>query len=136
MIQPDYTIVFDGGSIGNPGRGYGSFALTARADNKPDIHRLNFDGRVTNNEAEYDTLVAALQRLLSDLRSRSQDPAAIAVDVRGDSQLVIFQVTGRWKAREPRMSERRERVLALARQFKQVSFAHHPRAQSVKLLGH
>jgi ribonuclease HI len=136
MTMPDYTIVFDGGSIGNPGHGYGSFAVTAQGQKRPQIHRLSFDGRVTNNEAEYDTLVAALESLLSTARSLDLDPAQVVAEVRGDSQLVIFQVTGRWQAREPRMQQRRERVLALAKQLKHVAFVHQPRAKSVKILGH
>ena len=144
MIKSDYTIVFDGGSLGNPGRGYGSFAVASNgeaansaAQASPwQIKRLNFDGRVTNNEAEYDTLISALETLPETLRAAGKEPGQITVDVRGDSQLVIFQVTRRWKAHEPRMAERRDRVLVLVKQFKHVSFAHQPRAQSVKILGH
>lgn len=138
--KSDYTIVFDGGSIGNPGRGYGSYAVANNAVSAQpagwQIKRLNYPGRVTNNEAEYDTLIAALQTLPETLSAAGQEPLQTTVDVRGDSLLVIYQVTNRWKAHEPRMAERRDKVIALARQFKRVSFTHHPRAQSVKILGH
>lgn len=144
MIKSDYTIVFDGGSLGNPGRGYGSYAVATNGEAATGaaqagawrIKRLNFDGRVTNNEAEYDTLISALQTLPETVRAAEKDPAQVTVEVRGDSLLVIYQVTRRWKAHEPRMAERRDKVLVLAKQFKRVSFAHQPRAQSVKILGH
>lgn len=133
--KADYTIVFDGGCIGNPGRGYGSYAISGR-DGKRAITRLDFAGRATNNEAEYDTLIAALTRLIDMVHAQGTPPASVTVAVRGDSLLIISQVTGRWKAREPRMAERRDRVLALARQFRQVTFAQQPRAATVKVLGH
>jgi ribonuclease HI len=140
MTHGNYAIVFDGGSLGNPGRGYGSFALRsvdgAAQPTGWQIKRLTFPGRVTNNEAEYDTLIAALQSLVESLRVAGRDPAQTSVDVRGDSLLVISQVTRRWKAHEPRMADRRDAVIALANQFQRVSFVHQPRSQSVKILGH
>lgn len=136
MTGADYVIVFDGGSKGNPGRGYGSYAVTAAGSRRKLIERLTFPGIVTNNEAEYDTLIAALAALPESMRSGGRQPGDCTVEVRGDSLLVISQVTGRWKAREPRMQQRRDQVLALARQFKSVSFVHHARAHSVRILGH
>lgn len=132
----DYTIIFDGGSLGNPGRGYGSYALHGAGDTEQSVTRLQFPGIATSNEAEYDTLLAALQDVLQRVHRAGGNAAQTTVDVRGDSLLVISQVMGAWKAREPRMAERRDRVRALARQFKQVTFAQHPRSQSVRALGH
>ena len=59
----DYTIIFDGGSRGNPGEGYGSYELRTRAERQ--IERLTFGDHVTNNEAEYRTLIAALRDVLA-----------------------------------------------------------------------
>ena len=59
-------IIFDGGSKGNPGQGYGSYTLRWPGAQQQ-IVRLRFGDRVTNNEAEYDTLIAALEAV----RSRS-----------------------------------------------------------------
>src|SRR5215510_12788812 len=55
----DYLIVFDGGSRGNPGAGYGSYAVFEGTQPAP-VQRLEFPGSLTNNEAEYHTLLAAL----------------------------------------------------------------------------
>jgi ribonuclease HI len=134
-VKADYLIIFDGGSKGNPGHGYGSYALFAAAG-RSEKASLDFPGRVTNNEAEYDTLIAALDALAVSIRGKGGDPAATTIEVRGDSLLVISQVTGRWKATEPRMQERRDRVRRVAGQFKSVSYAHHPRSESVRVLGH
>ncbi len=54
------VIIFDGGSKGNPGKGYGSYALRWPGQQER-IVKLQFGDDVTNNEAEYDTLIAALE---------------------------------------------------------------------------
>lgn len=124
-------IIFDGGSIGNPGKGYGSYQLTVRG--KPEAPaRLDFGGGYTNNEAEYDTLIAALEAVAT----RAKDPRRVQLDIRGDSQLVIKQITGVWKIKEPRMQERVRRVHALLKQFGGWSATWHDRSNSVEALGH
>lgn len=125
------TLVFDGGSIGNPGRGYGSYQLTVRGKAEPP-RRLELGDKYTNNEAEYDTLAAALEAILR----RAKDPNRVQLDIRGDSQLVINQLNGVWKVKEPRMQARKERVLELLKQFGAWSATWHAREKSVKALGH
>lgn len=124
-------IVFDGGSIGNPGKGYGSYQLTVRDKPEPP-KRLDFGGGYTNNEAEYDTLIAALEAV----RTRAKDPRRVQLDIRGDSQLVIKQITGAWKIKEPRMLERVRRIHALLQEFGGWTATWHGRANSVEALGH
>jgi ribonuclease HI len=125
------TLIFDGGSIGNPGRGYGSYQLTVRG--KPEQpQRLELGEQYTNNEAEYDTLLQALETILR----RAKDPRRVQIDIRGDSQLVINQLNGVWKAKDPRMRERLERVQALLKQLGGWTATWHARAKSVKVLGH
>lgn len=129
------VVVFDGGSRGNPGQGYGSYAL--RWPGQPQqIVQLRFGDRVTNNEAEYDTLIAALEAILQRLQESGADASTARVDVRGDSLLVINQVKGTWEAKEPRLQVRRERVRELLRRFGSWQLTHHDREQSVKTLGH
>lgn len=125
------TLVFDGGSIGNPGRGYGSYRLTVRGKDEPP-QRLQFGDNYTNNEAEYDTLLGALEAILR----RAKDPRRVELEIRGDSQLVINQINGVWKVKEPRMQARKERVLQLLQQLGKWTATWHPRAKSVKALGH
>lgn len=124
-------IVFDGGSIGNPGKGYGSYQLTVRGKAEAP-KRLDFGGGYTNNEAEYDTLIGALEAVIR----RAKDPQRVQLDIRGDSQLVIKQITGAWKIKEPRMQERVRRVHALLQQVGSWTATWHDRANSVEALGH
>lgn len=128
-------IIFDGGSKGNPGIGYGSYAL--RWPGQPQqIVQLQFGDGVTNNEAEYDTLAAALEAILKRLAENKADPSTARVEIRGDSQLVINQVIGEWKCSEERMRRRRDRVRNLLREFGGWQLIYHPRANSVRVLGH
>lgn len=128
-------IIFDGGSKGNPGEGYGSYAMRWPGE-EPFTVRLRFGGGVTNNEAEYDTLISALEAVLKRLHDAGADPAGARLDVRGDSLLVINQVLGEWKVKDERMGKRRDRVRALLRRFGQWRLTHHGREHSVRALGH
>lgn len=125
------VLIFDGGSIGNPGDGYGSYQLTVEGRVEAP-RRLEFGPNYTNNEAEYDTLIAALEQVLL----RSRDPRAVYLDIRGDSQLVIKQITGQWKIKEPRMQQRAAHVHHLLRQVGGWRATWHGRANSVEALGH
>jgi ribonuclease HI len=128
----DYLIVFDGGSRGNPGQGYGSYAVFDGTKPSP-VKRLEFRGQMTNNEAEYHTLIDALEALSQQLGARA---AATTLEVRGDSQLVIQQVLGHWKAKDERMLRLRDLARADLRRFAKWRLVGQPREDSVRVLGH
>jgi ribonuclease HI len=134
--SPDYVLVFDGGSKGNPGLGYGSYEITRVLDGARRLERLDFGDGYTSNEAEYDTLNAALGDLLGRIEQAGRQAREFRLEVRGDSALVINQLQGRWKAREPRMRERRDRCRQLLSHFGAVQLVAQPRAESVRILGH
>lgn len=128
----DYTIVFDGGAIGNPGRGYGSYQVVGPSGLVAQ-RRVEYGDGVTNNQAEYRTLVEALE----DLRDRlGRDAERVVVAVRGDSQLVVNQVTGRWKVKHPELRPLHRQVVELLRGFASSDVAWHRRDVSVRFLGH
>ena len=58
------------------------------------------------------------------------------MEVRGDSQLVLRQLGGEWKAKNARMRRLRDETLALLRAFGEVKLIHQPREESVAVLGH
>ena len=64
---PDIVLIFDGGSHGNPGWGYGSCAIQRVSHGAQRLERLELGDDYTNNEAEYDTLIAALEDLIRRL---------------------------------------------------------------------
>ncbi len=131
-----YLIIFDGGSKGNPGRGYGSYALVRCDTGEQKIRRLELGDNVTNNEAEYRTLIEALRALIGIIRAHGKDPRRYRVEVRGDSQLVVNQLTGAWKARDKRMRVLRDEALSLLQQFGEYRVVHQDRRETVRVLGH
>jgi ribonuclease HI len=128
----DFLIVFDGGSRGNPGAGYGSYAVFDGTQPAL-VQRLEFPGSMTNNEAEYHTLIAALAALAERLGQRAR---GATLEVRGDSQLVIQQVLGHWKAKDERMLDLRDQARAGLRRFGRWRLVAQPREDSVRVLGH
>jgi probable phosphoglycerate mutase len=132
---PDYVVVFDGGSEGNPGFGYGSYAVIAR-DGRQRVRRLDFGDDMTNNEAEYDTLIAALEDISERVEAVGKRPSDFTIEVRGDSNLVLRQVRGEWKAKNERMRHRRDIVRSLLSRFGGYRLVEQPREESVKVLGH
>ena len=127
-----YRIVFDGGALGNPGKGYGSYQITG-PDGVLAHDKLDYPGLVTNNQAEYRTLIAALETLQRHLGTAAP---ATAVAVNGDSQLVVNQVNGTWKVRHPDLQPLHARAVALLRDFGRAEVVWHRRAASVRVLGH
>jgi ribonuclease HI len=128
-------IVFDGGSKGNPGQGYGSYALDWPAYPRQ-VVRLQFGNRVTNNEAEYDTLISALEAVIKRLTETGADPRTAKVEVWGDSQLVINQVNGDWEANKAEMRVRRDKARGLLDRFGAAALRYHGRSNNVEILGH
>ena len=128
----DYLITFDGGALGNPGKGYGSYHVAGR-DGTVTHQRLEFGDAVTNNQAEYRTLIGALE----DLKDRLGEAAGrAAVAIRGDSQLVVQQIGGRWKVKNGELQPLHRRAVELLGQFGRADVAWHGRRNSVRLLGH
>jgi ribonuclease HI len=128
----DYTIVFDGGSLGNPGLGYGSYEIVGPTGTLA-AQRLEFGPNMTNNQAEFRALIAGLEALL---RLTGLDAGSHAVAVRGDSQLVIRGLTGEWKVKHPGLQPLFRQASDLLRRFGSVDLAWHPRRESVRTFGH
>ena len=94
---------FDGASRGNPGEaGAGALLLDEGGASVWKCARPL--GVRTNNEAEY----LALILLLEEVARRG-----IPADIFGDSSLVVNQVTGKWKIKEPRLRDLADRAAAL-----------------------
>ena len=131
-VGADYLITFDGGALGNPGKGYGSYQIAGK-EGEVGRRRLEFGDAVTNNQAEYRTLIGALE----DLRDRVGDETGrLVVAVRGDSQLVVSQVRGDWKVKNEELRPLHRQATELLRGFGRVDVAWHGRGNSVRVLGH
>ena len=132
----DYTIVFDGGSHGNPGLGYGSYALIRNQDGKLRKRRLRFGDQITSNQAEYQALIAALEDLINTIVKAGRSPTDFSVEIKGDSQLVMRQIEGSWKTKSLNLMPLRDKVEELLAQIGSFELTWQPRERSEKLLGH
>ncbi len=135
QVLSPLQIVFDGGSRGNPGQGYGSFVILAPG-RKPHLVQNEYKGLMTNNEAEYETLLEALRYVLQTLEGGKRDPKRYALDIRGDSELLIKQMTGEYRTKQAALRTRGEEAHRLLRRFGEWHLTWHPREESVALLGH
>ena len=113
----------DGGSRGNPGpAGYG--AIVCDEDDNVLIDRNGFIGVATNNVAEYTGLIQGLEAA-AQLGARE-------VRVRMDSKLVVEQMSGNWKVRNPGLKPLATDAQRLAAKFDSVSYEWIPRAQNAR----
>lgn len=125
-MKEDYLIQGDGGSRGNPGpAGAGAVVKDAHGIVVGEVSE--YLGTATNNVAEYTALVRALELLLAKL---GKEAGGKSVLVHMDSKLVIEQMKGAWKVKHPNMKPLATRALALASNFKWVTFSHIPREKN------
>ena len=104
-----YQIYTDGGSRGNPGSAACGFVVIK--DGKQYYQQGKYLGQKTNNEAEYQGLIESLLWL------QKQPSDNLRVDWRLDSKLVVEQVLGNWKIKEPRLKLLRQQVVDLLQQL-------------------
>jgi ribonuclease HI len=110
-------VYFDGACRGNPGpSAVGYVLVTGDGIAAEGGERI---GRATNNRAEYEALIRALEV--------AREFGFDEVVVRGDSQLIVRQVRGEWDTNDPELRERRVRVRELLEGFETWSIEHVPR---------
>lgn len=110
----------DGGARGNPGPAAVGVVI---ADEKGKVQRevSEYIGETTNNIAEYEALIRALEELQKLFGARLGE---LSIEVRMDSELVVRQLSGRYKVKEPALKERFVRVSKLLAHVSQATFSH------------
>jgi len=107
-------VYFDGASRGNPGpAAIGWVIVTSDGIVAEGGKRI---GETTNNRAEYEALVRALEV--------AADYGFDEVEVRGDSELIVRQVQGEYSVTDPGLRECRVRVHELLDSFGEWSLSH------------
>jgi ribonuclease HI len=76
-------------------------------------------GHATNNQAEYKALIIGLEELV--------ELGAIHVDIEMDSQLVVRQVNGQYRAKNEELKPLFSRVVSLLKKFTSYTLEHIPR---------
>lgn len=118
MISEVLTLEFDGGSRGNPGPA-GIGVVVSAADGTPLVTLGRFIGEATNNVAEYTALITAMEE--------AAKLGATRVVIRGDSELVIKQMKGEYRVKNPQLKVLHTRASGLARKFSSARFEHNLR---------
>ncbi len=127
--MPRILIRADGAARGNPGPAASGAVLIDLA--RPDAHDPDCPpvaviarplGTQTNNFAEYTGVILALER--------ARDLGAREVELILDSQLVVEQLSGRWKVRHPQIKPLADRAHQLLAGFDRWSIQHERRASN------
>ncbi|MFA9417555.1 ribonuclease HI [Natrinema sp. HArc-T2] len=110
-------VYFDGGSRGNPGpAAIGWVIVTGDGIVAEDGETI---GTATNNQAEYDALIAGLEA--------ARDYGYDEIHVRGDSELIVKQVRGEYDTNNPELREKRVTVHELLAAFDEWTLEYVPR---------
>jgi ribonuclease HI len=112
------TLEFDGGSRGNPGPA-GIGVVVRAPDGTPLVTLGRFIGRATNNVAEYKALITALQE--------AKKLGARKIIIRGDSELIIKQMRGEYRVKNPDLRELYDEAQHLYHQFDEARIEHNLR---------
>ena len=109
-------IHIDGGARGNPGPA-GAGVLIVDADtNTPLVEAGYFLGRATNNVAEYQGLLHALQN--------AAELEATHLDLHSDSQLMVRQIHGQYKVKSPDLKPLHQEAIQRLKQFERWTLTH------------
>jgi ribonuclease HI len=121
MKDETITLQFDGGSRGNPGPAGIGVVLRA-ADGTPLVTLGRFIGRATNNVAEYKALITALQK--------ARELGARKVKVLGDSELIVKQMRGEYRVKNPDLRVLYDEAQDLFHSFEAATIDHNYRADN------
>jgi ribonuclease HI len=109
------TLNTDGGARGNPGPA--GIGVVIRDETGLIIYQHGgYIGEATNNTAEYQALIKAL--------TEAHNLGATAVRINMDSELIVRQMTGQYKIKEPSLQQLAQKVVRLLQHFSEYSFHH------------
>lgn len=121
------TINIDGGSRGNPGPAALGAVIDGRAV-KAVKKYSEFIGKKTNNEAEYSALIFALKK--TKALFGGEKIKKFSVEVRSDSELLVKQMNGEYKIKEPEIQKLFLEAWNLKIDFGQIYFFAVPREEN------
>jgi ribonuclease HI len=111
----------DGASRGNPGEaGFGIHV--AAADGRTVAELYGYLGQATNNVAEYQALIHALRWAL--------DRGSESIQVFSDSQLLVRQLEGRYRVKNPGLQPLFREASGLKARFERIAIHHVPREEN------
>ncbi|XP_057962291.1 uncharacterized protein LOC131153858 [Malania oleifera] len=116
----EWMMLFDG-AVNVWGDGIGVVLISPDGKNYLVVAKLIFP--CTNNIAKYEACILSLQTAL--------DRGVKRLIVRGDSTLVVHQLTGEWETQDSKLVPYREHIQKMIEGFDSISFSHTPRENNV-----
>lgn len=115
------TIYCDGAARGNPGPA--GIGVVIRGPHRKVLHRHSEGiGSATNNVAEYRAAIAGL--------AWAAEAGATHVVLRSDSRLLIEQLAGRYRVKNPTLVRLHAEARKLIKRFEEVRLEHVPRERN------
>jgi ribonuclease HI len=116
-------IHIDGASLGNPGPS--GIGIVVENDKGEIISECSeYIGEGTNNQAEYQSAISALQL--------ANGWGASAVELYTDSELLARQLQGIYKVKDPILGELHKQIKELSKKFQFIKVTHIPRERNVR----
>lgn len=120
-MTKEFIIYSDGGSRGNPGPAAAAYVIR-NARGLTLAESGVYLGLATNNVAEYQALIQALER--------AAQLGGQKVRCFLDSELVVKQLNGQYRVKEEKMGRLFGELSKIIKNFQKVSFHHVPRTQN------
>ena len=119
MLKNNAELYTDGGARGNPGPAGIGVVLEVKSQ-KSKVKR--FIGEATNNQAEYQALLAGLELAIS--------AEVHELRVFMDSELIVKQMKGEYRVKNSDLKPLFAQALGLTNKFTTISFHHIPREKN------
>ncbi|MBI4040162.1 ribonuclease HI family protein [Candidatus Daviesbacteria bacterium] len=120
-----FIVYTDGASRGNPGQAAAGFVIQT-PDGVIWVQEGVYLGHATNNVAEYTAVKMAFEKLLKDFIK----DLPTEIEVRADSMLVVRQLQGLFKMKNPTLRVLFEGIKDLEPKLGKIVYQHIPRSQN------
>lgn len=121
MVDKRLSLFTDGACRGNPGNG-GAGAVLVGENGEVVSTAKRFLGHCTNNIAEYQALILGLEEALGR--------GATAISIYLDSELIVRQIQGVYRVKNPTLKPLMADVRAMLDRFDTWQVAHVPRSEN------
>ena len=121
----DIVMYTDGGARGNPGPAGAGAVFYEGSKKIAELKHYLGDMR-TNNWAEYEALALALAK------AKRLGLTGRVLEIRMDSMLIVEQMKGNWKIKEPTLKSQAAKVRELLEDFPGTKFVHGRREQTAE----
>jgi len=123
MTVKKLVIYTDGASRGNPGPA--AIGVVIQDENGRAVDTISQRlGETTNNQAEYRAIIVGLEKALAQ--------GATHVELRSDSELVVHQLSGKYRVKNEGLKPLVQKVEILRSKFSALSVSYIPREKNIK----